>query len=221
MPEYTQEQIDALVAEKVTGLKAKNGELLGDIKDFKAKLAKYDGVNPDRLAELEKAEKDREAANAKKRGDWEELAKRKDDEHAAQMAAKDKAMAAKDAKLEDALIGSAVTEAITGAEGSTVLLNRIVRELVHVEDGQVVVVDADGTRRLTDEGGHMTIPQLVDEFKQNAAYAGAFAGTGSQGSGSPTVAGRGKLPVGTVDANDPVAMGKNLQAILDGKVVAI
>ena len=77
MAEYTEEQIDTLVAEQGggqgKGLKAKNGELLGDIKAFKAKLAKYDGVNPDRLAELEKAEEDRETANLKRKGEFDTL----------------------------------------------------------------------------------------------------------------------------------------------------
>ena len=137
------------------------------------------------------------------------------------MNAKDVVIAAGDLKLEDALVGEAVTRAITEAEGNPLLLDHIVRAQVRLDDGKAVVVGKDKkTLRLDDKGDPMTITALVDEFKQNDAYAGAFAGTGSRGSGTPTGTGRGKMPVGTVDANDPVAMGKNLEAIVDGSVVA-
>ena len=221
MPEdktYTQEELD----EVVTGLKTKNSELLGDLKNSKAKLAEFDGVDKGRLAELEKAENDRETANAKKRGDWEAIAKKKDDEHVAALAAKDKAIKDRDGRLEGHLVGEAVTRAIAEAEGNPLLLDHIVRAQVRLEDGHAVVVGKDGkTLRLDDEGDPMTIAALVTEFKQNDAYAGAFAGTGSRGSGTPTGTGRGKLPTGTVDRNDPEAMGRNLQAIADGSIVPI
>lgn len=222
MPEYTQEQIDALVAEKVTGLKAKNTELLTAQKDLKTKLATFDGVDVGRLTELEQAEKDREASNAKKRGDFDALTKKKDEDHAAAIAVKDVAIATRDLKLEDALVGQAVTRAITEAEGNPLLLDHVVRAQVRLEDGQAVVVGKDKkTLRLDDKGDPMTITALVDEFKQNDAYAGAFAGTGSRGGGTPTGTGRGKQPAGTVDGSDPDAMGQNLQAIVDGKVKVV
>ena len=56
MPEYTEEQMEELVAEKIAGLQTKNSELLGAQKDLKGKLARFDGLDPERLAELEKAE---------------------------------------------------------------------------------------------------------------------------------------------------------------------
>jgi hypothetical protein len=220
MPEekmYTQDELDGEVA----GLKAKNIELLIAQKDFKVKLAKFDGLDVARLTALEQAEKDRETTNAKKRGDWEALSKKKDEDHLAALMAKDKAIAARDVKLEDALVGEAVTRAITEAEGNSLLLDHIVRAQVRLEDGQAVVVDAEGTRRLGDKGDHLTITELVNEFKRNDAYAGAFAGTGSRGSGTPTGTGRGRMPSGTVDASDPDAMGKNLHGILDGTIIPV
>ena len=212
---YTKDELD----EVVTGLKAKNNELLGSQKDLKGKLAKYDDVDPARLAELEQAEKDRETASLKRKGEFDTLQKRRDEEHAAQLTAKDVELKKRDVVIEDALVGQAVIRAITEAEGNPLLIEHAIRSQVRLEDGQAVVVDVEGKRRLVG-ADHMTIPQLVDEFKQNDAYAGAFAGTGSRGSGTPTGTGRGKMPVGTVDANDPVAMGNNLQAIVDGTVVA-
>ena len=212
---YTKDELD----EVVTGLKAKNNELLGSQKDLKGKLAKYDDVDPARLAELEQAEKDRETASLKRKGEFDTLQKRRDEEHAAQLTAKDVELKKRDVVIEDALVGQSVIRAITEAEGNPLLIEHAIRSQVRLEDGQAVVVDVEGKRRLVG-ADHMTIPQLVDEFKQNDAYAGAFAGTGSRGSGTPTGTGRGKMPVGTVDANDPVAMGNNLQAIVDGTVVA-
>ena len=217
-PEVQQIVRDA-VTEANAALEENRNTILTEKRGLETKLKTFGDLDPKKYAELVKADEDREAANAKKRGDWEALDAKRKDELTALMAAKDEEIAKRDVVIEDALVGQAVIRAITEADGNPLLIEHPVRAQVRLEDGQAVVVDAEGKRRLVG-AEHMTIPQLVDEFKQNDAYAGAFAGTGSRGSGTPTGTGRGKMPVGTVDANDPVAMGKNLEAIVDGSVVA-
>ncbi|GER21483.1 hypothetical protein [Variovorax boronicumulans] len=65
-PEITPEVqaiIDAKISEAVTGLKSKNGELLGKLKDATTNLQRFDGIDPDAVRTiLSKFASDEEAA---------------------------------------------------------------------------------------------------------------------------------------------------------------
>ena len=58
-----QSQIDAAVSAAVAGLKAKNGELLGSLRETKESLKRFDGIDPDAVRNiLSKFANDEEAA---------------------------------------------------------------------------------------------------------------------------------------------------------------
>lgn len=94
-------------------------------------------------------------------------------------------------QLEQQLISSTATQAITEHKGSVKLLLPLIRHqtrMVKDEDGnvQVVVVDEKGEPRISTRSsstGNMTIEELVEEMKNDKEFARAFEGSGGSGSG--------------------------------------
>jgi hypothetical protein len=71
--DFTPEQqaaIDAAVAEQVEGLKKNQNELLKESKAAKAKLAAYDGVDPEEYKKLKQAAEEAERKRLQGEGDF-------------------------------------------------------------------------------------------------------------------------------------------------------
>ncbi|KKL28953.1 hypothetical protein LCGC14_2370000, partial [marine sediment metagenome] len=123
------------------------------------------------------------------------------------------------------LVRADATKAIADADGDVdLLLPHVTGRLRVVEndDGYFArVVDVAGQLLLEDakSGTPMTIDTLVTgEMKEK--FPSAFKGTGATGGGTP-ITGSGGAATGTVDKNDPVAMGKVLKEIVDGSIVPV
>ena len=105
---FTQAQLDEAVAravaEQTAGLKAKNGEVIGDNKKLKEQLAKFDGIDPEQVRAILKNFADGEEAKLIAEGKIDEvLAKRTDKlkgEHQKQLQGKDEEIGTLSARAE-------------------------------------------------------------------------------------------------------------------------
>jgi len=137
-------------------------------------------------------------------------------------------------QLTDNLISSAAIAAIASEKGSVDLLLPVVKsrmQMKETDDGRlrVVIVDKDGTERISTKSGStdpMLVAELVVEMKADAKFARAFDGTSSSGSGasgSGTTAGTGStVSISAADAKDP-AKYRHAKGVADkaGKQLAI
>ncbi len=134
-------------------------------------------------------------------------------------------------QLSDNLIKATATKAISEAKGSVeLLLPHVMRQtrMRQTDDGKLIaeVIDADGHQRVGDAtGSPMTIPQLVEELKQDKAYSRAFDGTGATGSGASGSGGGGSGAgagsaggLKTISRNDSDVINQNLEKIASGEV---
>jgi len=109
--------------------------------------------------------------------------------HESETKSKDDRITALTRQLETALITSEATKAIVENGGSVDLLLPHVKSSTRMregDDGKVVVevLDGNGNARFNAEGNLLSIGEKVGEMKGVDAYAPAFKGTGSAGSGA-------------------------------------
>lgn len=206
---YTQEQVD----EKVTDLKAKNSEILGDIRQMKDQLAAFAeaGITPERVAAVRQQVADGP--------DYDAMLEAAKAEDAAELAAKDAEIEKLDQRTDEAFLDRTIRDTLTAAEGEYVLLHHQMERQMQVErlsDGErrVIIVDGEGERRLSKWalGAHdlMTPEQLVAEMKKDDGLKGAFKSAPEEEVEDPD-----RL---VIDASDPLAFGNNLDAIAGGDV---
>lgn len=114
--------------------------------------------------------------------------------------------------LEEAMIVSVATQALTEQKGSVKLLMPHIRQQTRLRDVEgkllVEVLGPDGSPRLTGSDGHaMSISELVTEMKTQNDFASAFEGTGATGSGAtgaqPPRTRGGLHIISPQDAKDP------------------
>jgi hypothetical protein len=161
-----------------------------DAERAEAKKYKDAGVDLDEWAQY-KSGKDTAAQElARKTGDFEAIKKT----HQQQLDAKDAAIAATNQQLHSAVIVRDTQAALVAAGANELGMELLTPRLVGSQkmiDGQPRVVDATGTVRInTATGNPMTVGELAAEFKSNTVFAGAFAASGTGGTGSsPTATG--------------------------------
>ncbi len=134
--------------------------------------------------------------------------------------AADPRLAAQEARLIDAEARSA----LQAARGVPELLLPVLRDsLAVLDDGAgglaVRVLDDAGNprRRAGDDGGFVTVADLVESLRADPVYGRAFEASGKGGSGAPT-AGRGEAGPLTVSADDPRAIARHVADIAAGRV---
>lgn len=156
---FTQAQLDEAVAravaEQTAGLKAKNGEVIGDNKKLKEQLAKFDGIDPEQVRAILKNFADGEEAKLIAEGKIDEvLAKRTDKlkgEHQKQLQGKDEEIGTLSARVQK-LSALAVNGALAAAAGEKGALPESMEAIqalakgvfVTDDEGNVVALDADG-----------------------------------------------------------------------------
>ncbi len=223
--EHYVEHKGKFVPKFVVGLLSNRDELLGEVKKTKATLAQYEGVDPEKHKELVKKAEEDERKRNEEAGNYKALQEQLITKHQQEMQGA-KGIADKyRLSLEKYLVDAALTQAITSgtAPGVPELLLPHMKQHIKVveKDGEfsAVVVDAQGNPRIANAKGEpMTLPNLVDEFRQNEIFARCFAAPQIGGSGASNQS-RSLGAVRTVKANDHRALSDNLEAIAEGKVV--
>ncbi len=226
-PEFQKALEDAVaakVAEETEGLRVNRDEVLKEKKSLADKLRKYKDIDPEKYAALIAMQEEAERKAAEESGNFEALEKQLKEQHAKELDTEKSKGEKLTRSLENYLVRAAATKAIADAEGAVDLLLPHVIDRLRVmenDDGHFArVVDAAGQPVVQDaQGTPMTIDTLVTgEMKEK--FPSAFKGTGATGGGAP-ITGSGGAATGTVDKNDPVAMGKVLKEIVDGSIVPV
>lgn len=131
------------------------------------------------------------------------------------------------AAVEAELVDSKFIAACASRGASARLLLPIARQHIKAEetrDGRWVTKIIDprtGHERLSSKGtgtDSMTMDELLEEFSKDKDLSLAFPATSRPGTGGGSGGSGGKTGAKVISANDPLAMGANLEAISKGDV---
>jgi hypothetical protein len=224
--DFTPEQqaaIDAAVAEQVEGLKKNQNELLKESKAAKAKLAAYDGVDPEEYKKLKQAAEEAERKRLQGEGDFKQLEQQLVKKYEGLLEQERGSVSRMRSAMEKHLIDSAALSELAKVSDSPKLL------LPHIR-GRMKVVEHDGEfhARIVDDSGNirvgkgqgsspMTLSELIEEMKSDKEFAPAFRGTGSSGGGATKSTG-GAGGSRTIAAHDNAGFLANLESIAKGEV---
>jgi len=165
----------------------------------RALLKKYEGVDVEKYNNLVEAEESRKKEELLSRQQFDEVLKNTVEKKDTVISKLQSEL--HNIKVEGALLQSASNRRAIKPDQMVKLLRDQVRLS---EDGAVEIVDA-GTKavRYTDQGEHMTIDNLVEEFlSTNPHYMTAnSAGSGSESRGQPT--GNGKIDITKLNMRNP------------------
>lgn len=200
----------------VKGLKSALGKERQAAKELKKIVDAFEGTSPDEfkkaLTELETYRSG--STDEKVKAKIESAIKQVTDKYNKELGDKSKETAELSAQLEELLVTNEASKALTelGAGTSAHLLLPHVKSKVKVvkQDGKhvVQVIGADGAPRISTTSGNtgpMSIAELVAEMKAQPAYAVAFPGSGSSGSGGIQHSKGGPAPyvLSQADSKDP------------------
>ena len=221
---YTQEQYDAMIAER-DALKANRDQILKEAKDAKKRLSDYDGFDPAEFKALKEAAVAAEQKKAAAEGDFNALKKQLVDAHAAELATHSKRTGKMEQALNKHLVEAKLAAALAKADADptmTALLmlegQRHIRVRETDEGFEEYVSDDRGNPLVADGKG---TPMDVDMFvAQNLKtnYPGAFRGTGSSGGGATKSSGSAVGGSKSITAGDNAAFLANLDGIADGTI---
>jgi hypothetical protein len=187
-------EVQALIDSAVSGLKAKNGELIGKLKDATTNLQRFDGIDPDAVRTiLSKFASDEEAALIAK-GDIDTVLSKRTERMQADFAKKEKgwtdADARKDAKIKKLESGK-VSGALTAAASKAGALPEAMEDIVLRgqstwrvnDDGDVVAMNGDEVVLGKDGKTPLTPIEWAESLREAAPHLWPKAqGTGAPGS---------------------------------------
>lgn len=224
---FTQEQVEALVAERLeqetAGLKKNQSEALKEAKAAKARLAAYEGVDPEEFKRLKAAAEEAEQKKAAAEGDFSKLREQLIEKHNSELSAKDKRMQKIEAALNRRLTTDELRKALTGKaqpEYMELLVehgSKYVQPRETDDDFEYVVTDGKGNALVADgKGSPMTIDLFVEQTLKSK-FPGAFLGTGSSGGGATRSNAGGGGSVRQISKDD-LTKGDNLQKVARGEL---
>lgn len=217
----TQDELDALIEERLAGLKANRDDALKEAKAAKKKLENYDGVDPDEFkrlkAESDKAQRDKAAAE----GDFKALEKQLVERHTQEIGAKDTRISKLSKALERRLIDAELTRAIAAQKGDPDLLLPFARQFGRVretdDDFEGFVADERGQPLVADGKGTPMSFDLFVEQTLKTKFPRAFDGTGSSGGGAAKSIASGNGGSKVIPAGDNAAFLASVEDIASGK----
>jgi hypothetical protein len=222
---FTQDEVDALLAEQVGGLKANRDELAKEAKAAKAALRNYDGIDPAEFKALKEAAAEADRRKATAEGDFKALEKQLIDRHTQEIGTKEQRIAKLQAALEKRLVDANLATALAKAEADPTMLEllqlagrRSVRVRETDDDFEAYVADAQGNALVADGKG---TPMDIDTFVSTTLktqYPGAFKGTGSSGGGATKSTGGASGAVKSISGTNSPDFLSNLDGIAAGKV---
>lgn len=218
---YTEDEVNALLAEREKGLKTNRDEALKEAKAAKAKLAAYDGFDPEEYKALKAAAAEAERKKATAEGDFKALEKQLVDRHQAELGAKDTKLTKLQKALEKRLVDAELTRAIAAHKGEPDLLLPYARQFVRVrevdDDYEGYIADERGNPMIADgKGTPMDFSQFVAETLMKK-FPRAFEGTGSSGGGAAKSSGGGAAGIKTIANGDGMSFLAEVENIAAGK----
>ena len=191
-----QSQIDAAVSAAVAGLKAKNGELLGSLRETKESLKRFDGIDPDAVRNiLSKFANDEEAALIAK-GEIDKVLNNRTERMKAGFERETQAEKVKReaAEARAAKFSKRVLENGIRAEAAAAGLHQYAIEDALYRAGTTFALDDDGNPTAVEgafgkDGKPLTLKEWFADMKDKAphwfpAMASGSGASGSTGSGT-------------------------------------
>lgn len=221
---YTQEEVDALIEERNKALEAKRDEILGELKDAKAKLKALDGVDPEehkklqqKITDLEQQKKADKAGITseqltKMRAEVEQdmisrFAKMSASELADQIpAVKDVVHDNRSLRL-DSVVKAEMAKAGARSERIDALFKLTADQFDLTDDGKPMLKDRPGI-----EVGKFVAEDLKKQYPE------LYNGSGSSGGGASRSTASGSGAPQTIAADDGEAFIANLEGIAKGTV---
>ncbi len=202
------------------GLKTKNEELLANVKDLKNNAVVLpEGFDQELYDTMIKEHKDKEEENLRAEERWDDLRKNLETKHEDALTEANNTNVGLSSALSAQLIDNAATTQILAEKGNaTLLLPHVKASLKMVKNGEeyaTIVVDRYGKERpsLSKAGEMMSISELVNEYKADEMFAGAFmapnSGGGASGSGGS----------GASSTKNPFVRGDNYSLTEQAKLV--
>lgn len=167
---FTQEELDKIVADRVSREKRKNEKAL-------------DGVNIEEAKELLRAKEEAEVKRQQERGEFDAVLKRNSEKAEAKIAALESELYT--AKVDTALMSAATKHNAVSPDQVTALLKSKVRLVEGVAE---IVNESSDAPRYNDKGELLSVEELVGEFlTANPHFVRASSGgAGSQGNAGGT-----------------------------------
>ena len=169
-------EVETKLAARIDAMDAKNSELLGELKEAKAALKGFKGIDPDKYRDLQDAAEESEAADAKRKGDWEKREKQLVTKHDRKVDELQAVIADQNSRFAGSRKEAEALSAIGKFHGNENLLKLNVMNALQTDDDYNVYADVDGKR--------LTAEAYVKTLAEDTTYAGAFPGTGMSGGGS-------------------------------------
>lgn len=219
-----QAQIDAAVTAAVGGLKSKNSELLGKLKDASTNLQRYDGIDPDAVRNiLSKFANDEEAALIAK-GDIDTVLSKRTErmqgEFTKQLKTRDDALTQAHAKAAKLAAGK-VSGALTQAASKTGALPEAMEDIVLRGQGQGWTINDDGDVVALRDGEIVLgkdgkTPLTPQEWAESLRETAPHLWPKAQGTGAPGASGGGNGRTITQAAFDALAPKARAAAMASG-----
>ena len=185
-----------LLDAEVTGLKAKNAEILGKLKEFDP----LKGIDPAEYRTLKEQAAKAEEEKLLLRGDFESVRKQDHERFAKELTAAQEREAKLLSVVKEKSLTTAAVSALAAEKGAeALLLHHVLRQSKLDDNYQPIVVDDSGNARFGKDGKPMTIRDLVLEMKADVTtYGRAFDPSGQSGSGSQQSNGTGGTTIKTM-----------------------
>lgn len=220
---YTQEEVDAIVAER-DAIKANRDDALTEAKRAKAALKNYEGIDPAEYKKLKEASDEAARKAALAEGNLEAWKKQVTEQHQKERESDAKRIAKYENAIGRRLREDELRKALVGKADPSMmeLLVEHGSKFIHVretdDDFEHFVADAKGTPLVADgKGTPMDVPAFVEQ-KLKVQFPGAFLGSGSSGGGATKSNGGagGGSPRVIASTNSPDFLA-NLTEIATGK----
>jgi hypothetical protein len=220
---YTQEEVDAIIAER-DAIKANRDDALTEAKKAKAALKGYEGIDPAEYKKLKDAADEAARKAALAEGNLETWKKQVTDQHQKERESDAKRIAKYETAIARRLKEDELRKALVGKADPTMmeLLVEHGSKFIHVretdDDFEHFVADAKGNPLVADgKGTPMDVSTFVDQ-RLKAQFPAAFLGSGSSGGGATKSSGSagGRAPAVIANTNSPEFL-QNLERIHKGE----
>jgi hypothetical protein len=192
----------------VKSLRDENAKWRTKFREVEEKIAKFDGVDPEKYMELVDAQTKAQEEDAMKKGDFEKLREQLVDQHKKDLTAKEEEIlnfkndiTSLTSELNSTILSNSIgteasaAKAINPMDIQLRLLNEAKVELLENGQRAVRIYGDDGELRTNIKTGEpMSIKERIKEMKEDATTAHLFVG-GTQGSGSGTTGAGHKVDI--------------------------
>jgi hypothetical protein len=197
---FTRDQVQSMIDEATSGLKNNNEKLLGQLKNMKDVVKKYDGFDIDTFNKMKEKIDNEEEQKLIDKGDIDQLFERRYErmkaDHESQKSALQKELEEERSqrqKIQNEFVSERVNGQIRQASEKSGVLPEAIDDIIRragnvfdMENGEIVARDANGNLIMSKDGTSVLTPkEFVEELKQDAPhYWAASNGAGAGGAGA-------------------------------------